>query len=123
MHRHGAAQKPHGVAPQPARVRYRTLDGKTREDKFAAFAGISLEDDGWAVCPEEPRAPFLPKASGAWGDFVHLEDLFIYNGSGVMPGRVWVIAPDRQSLEARWDALVRERRAPRRRRRCSTPTL
>ena len=25
-----------------------------------------------------------------------------------MPGRVWVIAPDRQSLEARWNALVRE---------------
>ena len=64
-----ALRKRQTAAPQPARVRYRTLDGKTREDKFAAFAGISLEDDGWVACPDEPRAPFLPKASGAWGDF------------------------------------------------------
>jgi hypothetical protein len=99
------------AAPQPARVRYRTLNGKTREDKFAAFAGVFLEDDGWAACADEPRAPFLPKASGAWGDFAFLEDLFTYNGSGVMPGRVWVVAPDRQSLEARWEGLVREQDA------------
>ena len=103
-----ALRKHRPASPQPARVRYRALDGRTREDKFAAFNGISLEDDGWLACPDEPRAPFLPKASGAWRDFTPLEDLFTYNGSGVMPGRVWVIAPDRQSLEARWDALVRE---------------
>ena len=103
-----ALRKSRTASSRPARVRYRPLDGKTREDKFAALAGISLEDDGWTACPDEPRAPFLPKASGAWGDFVHLEDIFTYNGSGVMPGRVWVIAPDRQSLEARWNALVRE---------------
>ena len=103
-----ALRKSRTAVPHPARVRYSNLDGKTREDKFAAFAGISLEDDGWAECPDQPRAPFLPKASGAWGDFVPLEDIFTYNGAGVMPGRVWVIAPDKQSLEARWDALVRE---------------
>ena len=103
-----ALRKSHTAAPGPARVRYRTLDGKTREDKFAAFNGISLEDDGWVACPDQPRAPFLPKASGAWGDFALLEDIFTYDGSGVMPGRVWVIAPDRQTLETRWNALVRE---------------
>ncbi len=103
-----ALRKSQTAAPGPARVRYRNLDGKTREDKFAAFAGISLEDDGWVACPDEPRASFLPKATGAWGDFVPLEDIFTYNGSGVMPGRVWVIAPDKQSLEARWDALLQE---------------
>ena len=103
-----ALRKSHTASPQPARVRYRTLDGKTREDKFSAFAGISLEDDGWVACPDELRASFLPKASGAWGDFAPVEDLFTYNGAGVMPGRVWVIAPDRKSLEARWDALLRE---------------
>ena len=106
-----ALRKSRTASPQPARVRYRTLDGKTREDKFAAFDGISLEDGGWVACPDEPRASFLPKASGAWGDFVPVEDIFTYNGSGVMPGRVWVIAPDKQSLEARWNALVREQDA------------
>ena len=103
-----ALRKSPTASPQPARVRYRTLDGKTREDKFAAFNGISLEDDGWVACPDEPRAPFLPKVSGAWGDFAPVEDIFIYDSSGVMPHRMWVIAPDRQSLEDRWDALVRE---------------
>ena len=108
-----ALRKSRTASPQPARVRYRTLDGKTREDKFSAFAGISLEDDGWVACPDEPRASFLPKASGAWGDFVPVEDIFIYNSSGVMPHRMWVIAPDRQSLEDRWDALVREQNSAR----------
>ena len=103
-----ALRKRRTASPQPARVRYRTLDGGTREDKFAAFDNISLEDDGWVECPDQPRASFLPKASGAWGDFVPVEDIFTYNGSGVMPGRVWVIAPDKQSLEARWNTLVRE---------------
>ena len=103
-----ALRKSRMASPQPARVRYRTLDGETREDKFAAFSGISLEDDGWVACLDQPRASFLPKASGAWGDFAHLEDIFTYSGSGVMPGRVWVIAPDKQSLEARWNVLVRE---------------
>lgn len=103
-----ALRKGRTASPQPARVRYRPLNGKARADKFAAFNDISLEDDGWVECPDEPRAPFLPKASGTWGDFVPVEDIFTYNGSGVMPGRVWVIAPDRQSLEARWNALLQE---------------
>ena len=103
-----ALRKRRTASPQPARVRYRTLDGKTREDKFSAFDGISLEDDGWVACSDEPRASFLPKATGAWKDFVPLEDLFADSSSGVLPHRMWVIAPDRQSLEDRWDALVRE---------------
>ena len=106
-----ALRKSRTASPQPARVRYRTLDGQTREDKFVAFNDISLEDDGWVECPDEPRASFLPKASGTWGDFAPVEDIFTYDGSGVMPGRVWVIAPDKQSLEARWNALMREKDA------------
>jgi len=35
-----------------------------------------------------------------------LEDLFVYNGSGVMPGRTWIIAPDVDSLEKRWQTLI-----------------
>ena len=103
-----ALRKSRTASPQPARVRYHNLDGKTREDKFAAFDGISLEDAGWVACPDQPRAPFLPKASGEWRDFVSLEDVFAYSSSGILPHRMWVIAPDRQSLEARWDALVQE---------------
>ena len=40
--------------------------------------------------------------------FPALDDFFVYNGSGVMPGRTWVIAPDRKSLARRWDRLTSE---------------
>ena len=59
-------------------------------------------------CPSEPRASFFPRSAGAWGEFAALEDMFVYDGSGVMPGRTWVIAPDRDSLERRWQALRSE---------------
>ena len=45
---------------------------------------------------------------GPWADFAPLEDVFTYDGSGVMPGRTWVIAPDRASLNRRWEALKAE---------------
>ena len=57
-------------------------------------------------CPTDWRAPFLPASTGAWATYPALEDLFIYNGSGVMPGRTWVIAPDAESLERRWQKLM-----------------
>lgn len=47
-------------------------------------------------------------AAGLWTRLPALESLFAYNGSGVMPGRTWVIAPDRDSLAARWRRLVQE---------------
>ena len=88
-----------------ARVRYRALPQGHRTDKFTALGGITLDDDGWTECPSDPRASFFPRPVGAWGEFPALHDLFVYDGSGVMPGRTWVIAPDRVSLERRWEAL------------------
>jgi hypothetical protein len=93
----------------PARVRFRALPRGRREEKFAALAEFSLNDDGWTDCPAGWRDPFLPKSGGAWGEFPTLDDLFVYNGSGVMPGRTWVIAPDAASLRDRWSVLTRER--------------
>ena len=43
-----------------------------------------------------------------WAEFPALADLLNYNGSGVMPGRTLVIAPDRGSLVQRWKALQSE---------------
>ena len=91
-----------------ARVRFRALPQGHRTDKFAALAAITLDDGGWTECPSAPRASFFPRSTGAWGDFPALQDLFVYDGSGVMPGRRWVIAPDRVSLERRWEALRSE---------------
>lgn len=35
--------------------------------------------------------------------------MFVYNGSGVMPGRTWVISPDSGTLDKRWNTLVHEK--------------
>ena len=91
----------------PARVRFRALPTGKREVKFAALHGIHLKDAEWIDCPTEWRAPFLPESHGAWAAFPALEDLFVYNGSGVMPGRTWIIAPDAESLERRWEKLLK----------------
>ena len=92
----------------PARVRYRSLPSGHREEKFAALGAVTLDGGGWTECPTDSRDPFLPGVTGMWAEFVPLNDLFTYNGSGVMPGRTWVIAPDRVSLERRWEALQSE---------------
>jgi len=94
-------------APErPAKVRFRKLPKGPREGKFEALQRIGLGGRGWTLCPDGFRDPFLPASEGAWGTFAPIEDLFLYNGSGVMPGRVWVIAPDPDSLRQRWDALI-----------------
>ena len=90
----------------PAVVRFRALPKGAREGKFGALAEIRLDDKGWVECPAEGRAPFLPAAKGDWSTFPALDDFFLYNGSGVMPGRTWVIAPDADTLKRRWDALT-----------------
>lgn len=86
-------------------VRFRSLPAGKREIKFEALRKSHLNDTEWIDCPTDWRAPFLPASQGAWSTFPALEELFVYNGSGVMPGRTWIIAPDRESLEGRWSAL------------------
>ena len=94
---------------EPAEVMFHALSEGPREDKFAELAVLSIKDERWIAGPQGWRAPFLPKRAGAWGTFPALKDLFVYDGSGVMPGRTWVIAPDASSLESRWKRLVREK--------------
>lgn len=95
-------------ANEPARVHFRSLPAGRRQEKFAALATLALDGAGWVDCPLDWRAPFLPAAIGAWATYAALDDLFLYNGSGVMPGRTWVIAPDRQTLDQRWNKLIAE---------------
>lgn len=93
---------------QPGRVHFRTLSEGRREEKFTALAGIALHDGGWVDGQDDWRGAFLPESVGRWAAFPALKSLFLYNGSGVMPGRTWVIAPDRESLERRWQVLLGE---------------
>ena len=104
-----ASRKSADSPDTPARVRFRALPEGARAAKFAALAGIGLDDDGWVDAASEPRAAFLPPGAASWIGYPALEDLFVYNGSGVMTGRTWVIAPDAQTLKDRWARLVEEK--------------
>ncbi|RJF65056.1 type ISP restriction/modification enzyme [Rhodopseudomonas palustris] len=104
-----AARKLGKAASEPARVKFRALPKGRREDKFAALSLIALADDAWLDCPSDGRAPFMPAAVGFWSTLPKIQELFLYDGSGVMPGRTWIIAPDRTSLASRWDRLVSEK--------------
>lgn len=97
----------------PGRLHFIALPEGRREDKFKALASLSLAGPEWVDGPSGWRDPFLPASAGMWSVFPALENLFVYNGSGVMPGRTWVIAPDEQSLIGRWKTLVDEKDADR----------
>jgi hypothetical protein len=103
-----AAKKLGKDKDQPAEVCYIPLPAGRREEKFRALEKLSLYNGAWVECPDGWRDAFLPEATGAWADMPPLKSLFVYDGSGVMPGRTWVIAPDRESLVKRWDALITE---------------
>jgi hypothetical protein len=100
-----ASRRASSDSTTPARVRFRSLPRGPRNDKFSALKVVTLGGDGWADAPLEWRAPFLPVAAADWTRCIFIEDMFIYNGSGIITGRTWVIAPDRQTLESRWIRL------------------
>lgn len=104
-----AARKLDKSGEEPATVRFRALPEGRREEKFKALEALSLGDPEWVYCPSAWRDPFLPAATGLWAAFPALKDMFVYDGSGVMPGRTWIIAPDSESLNARWSRLIAER--------------
>jgi hypothetical protein len=77
--------------------------------KFEALNSLTLGDQEWEDCSQEWRASFLPATGADWRGFIPLEEFFEYDGSGVMPGRTWVIAPEAESLRARWQRLIDEK--------------
>lgn len=103
-----AARKLGKSTDEPAQVHFLSLEKGSREEKFKTLAKLSLNGAGWVDCPSSWRAPFLPAASGIWATFPALANLFVYDGSGTMPGRTWIIAPDVESLRKRWARLTHE---------------
>jgi hypothetical protein len=104
-----ASRSPSNDPEKPARVHYRSLAKGKRDKKFEELKTITLTGKGWMGGASDWRAPFLPELTGAWADFVPLDSVIGDCGSGVMPGRTWIIAPDAQSLERRWKRLLDER--------------
>lgn len=90
----------------PALVRYHSLTSGHRKMKYEELGKLTFDRDSWVECPKAWREPFLPVSTGEWTNYPALDDLFMYNGAGVMPGRTWVIAPDKLSLQLRWERLA-----------------
>lgn len=106
------AARPRGkAAERPARVQFTALPKGRREEKFRALNNLSLLGSGWADAPSGWREPFLPEETGLWAAFPSLADFFLWSSPGVKTHRTWVIAPDRETLARRWDALIGEKRA------------
>ncbi|HEY0105939.1 MAG TPA: type ISP restriction/modification enzyme [Rhizomicrobium sp.] len=104
-----AAKKSGKSREEPAVVQYLSLAKGHREAKFVELGDLSLHKSDWIDCLPDWRAPFLPAATGAWAQFPTLQEIFVYNGSGVMPGRTWIISPDQASLKDRWARLISEK--------------
>src|SRR6201996_7590047 len=106
-----AARKLNKSDKLPPRARFHALPKGPREEKFAALSKLSLHGPAWTDCSNEWRDPFLPVAAGLWADSPELQDLFLFAGPGVMPGRTWAVAPDKETLSSRWSKLIAERHA------------
>lgn len=90
----------------PATVHYGRISGD-RVSKLASLAAIKQVDDvAWQECPTEWHAPFLPTLEESWSDLPAVVEVFPWTHSGVQVKRTWPIAPDPETLRARWEALL-----------------
>ena len=97
---------------EPATVRYARIDG-SRSEKLARLDAIgTFGDVPWQDCPTDWQAPFLPADAGGYFALPLLTDLMPWQHSGVQLKRTWPIAPDAETLERRWQALMRSRSRP-----------
>jgi hypothetical protein len=90
----------------PANVWHRAVTPGRIEDKYAELAQVRIGGDGWQAGAVSWGDPFLPAPSQAWGSFPRLNEVTCWDGSGVMPGRTWVYAPEPDALEERWRSLL-----------------
>jgi hypothetical protein len=91
---------------RPAQVRYTRLEG-TRAAKYDLLRSIEhFSDIRWEDCFAGWTEPLLPKRAGDYFSWPLLTDLFPWQHSGVQFKRTWPIAPDRQTLEWRWNAML-----------------
>ena len=91
----------------PAAVRYARIAG-SRSEKLAALDRLDrFESVEWLDCPSEWQASFRPGDAGTYSTWPSLTDLMPWQHSGVQLKRTWPIAPDRETLKARWTALLR----------------
>ncbi|MCU1692127.1 MAG: hypothetical protein JWM64_1218 [Frankiales bacterium] len=93
----------------PAKVLYRRVSG-TRADKLAAVDQVQVPVEGdteWSRVPGTGGDPLALAAGGAgWSAMPALTDLFPWQQPGIMFNRTWPVAPDPDTLQARWAELL-----------------
>ena len=91
---------------QPATVYFKRITG-SRAAKLAALDAITnIQAVDWQACPTDWHAPFRPAGKGLYFAWPLLTDLMPWQHSGVQLKRTWPIAPDKDTLERRWQALL-----------------
>ena len=93
---------------RPATIHHTVLSG-AQGKKYAALAALDIDgEDTWRTARTTWQAPFTPAADTDWDTHPALDDLLPWNAPGIKPNRAWVYAPQRESLNRRWDRLVAE---------------
>lgn len=94
-------------SPDPCRVEYALVTG-SRSEKLSQLGAIRGRADlVWKPVPR-PLEALIP-GDDAWEMNPVLHDIFPTFGVGVTAGRTWIIAPERATLERRWQRLIDER--------------
>lgn len=88
-----------------ATVHHLKVEGR-RDVKTRRLLALTLDDAGWRDCATGPTDPFLPEGGDLWASAPPLADLMPWSSRGVTPGRVWVYAPDKQTLRERWRVFL-----------------
>ena len=94
-------------APRPgvaARVRYKSVSG-TQQAKFQQLLALSPKQEDWQECGSGWEDPFQPE-DREWQSYPKLDELFLWQTTGVNANRNWVWAPERKTLLRRWSALI-----------------
>ena len=92
---------------QKAAVYYQRFSG-TRKEKLSAlqFVDTPENDDKWLQLPNGDWGDkFVPSSAAALSDGIPLDKVFPWSISGSQFKRKWPIAPTRNALKLRWDAL------------------
>jgi hypothetical protein len=97
--RYGDARK-----ARPARVHHIALHGR-RQEKIDQVAALTLDGPEWLDATTGWLEPFQPSVD-RWMSYPRLSDLFPWQQTGVNSNRNWVWAPDSETLQRRWHALI-----------------
>ena len=98
-----------GDKTKPAAVHYARVEGR-RDAKLAALDDVQdFAAVKWQHCSDEWQTPFRPAGRGPYFRWPLMIDLMPWQHSGAQFKRTWPICADKETLDARWRALLRSK--------------